>query len=72
MNHDRENSALDRRGLAKGRLDALASMTTSLPSPRTGMYHYLLLPIPAFSPSRLDRLLHPGAATRADSIREDS
>jgi uncharacterized membrane protein len=50
----------------------LASMAVSLVSPRTGMYLYLLLAIPTFAPSRLDRLLHSGAATRADSIREDS
>ena len=50
----------------------LASMAVSLVSPRTGMYLYLLLAIPTFAPSRLDRLLHPGAAARADSIREDS
>ncbi len=49
----------------------LASMAVSLVSPRTGMYLYLLLAIPTFAPSRLDRLLHSGAATRADSIRED-
>jgi hypothetical protein len=36
------------------------------------MYLYLLLAIPAFTPSRLDRLLYPDATTRADSIREDS
>ena len=50
----------------------LASMTVSLVSPRTGMYMYLLLAIPTFAPSRLDRLLHPGAAACADSTREDS
>jgi uncharacterized membrane protein len=50
----------------------LASIAVSLVSPRTGMYLYLLLAIPTFAPSRLDRLLHPGAATRAESIREDS
>jgi len=72
MNRNREKPALDQRGLAKGRIDALASMTMSSPSPRPGMNRYLLLPIPAFTPSRLDRLLHPGVATRADSIREDS
>jgi uncharacterized membrane protein len=50
----------------------IASMAVSLVSPRTGMYLYLLLAIPAFTPSRLDRLLYPDATTRADSIREDS
>ena len=50
----------------------LASMAVSLVSPRVGMYMYLLLAIPTFAPSRLDRLLHPGAAARADSTREDT
>jgi uncharacterized membrane protein len=50
----------------------LASMAVSITSPRTGMYLYLLLLVPAFAPSRLDRLLHPGAAARADTTREDS
>ena len=50
----------------------LASMAVSLVSPRTGMYMYLLLAIPTFAPSRLDRLLHPGATARADSSSEDS
>lgn len=49
----------------------LASMALSLVSPRGGMYLYLLLVIPAFAPSRLDRLLHPGAAARAESSREE-
>jgi uncharacterized membrane protein len=49
----------------------LASMAVSLVSPRIGMYLYLLLAIPTFAPSRLDRLLHPGAASHADSSRED-
>jgi len=50
----------------------VASMAVSLVSPRTGMYMYLLLAIPTFAPSRLDRLLHPGATARADSSSEDS
>ena len=50
----------------------LASMAMSLVSPRTGMYMYLLLAIPTFAPSRLDRLLHPGATTRADSSSEET
>ena len=50
----------------------IASMAVSITSPRIGMYLYLLLLIPAFAPSRLDRLLHPGAAARADTTREDS
>ena len=50
----------------------IASMLVSIVSPRTGMYLYLLLAIPTFAPSRLDRHLHPGAATRVESSREDS
>jgi uncharacterized membrane protein len=50
----------------------LASMAMSLVSPRTGMYMYLLLAIPTFAPSRLDRLLHSGAAARADSSSEET
>jgi uncharacterized membrane protein len=50
----------------------LASMVVSFVAPRTGMYLYFLLAIPALAPSRLDRLLHPGAAARADTSREDS
>jgi uncharacterized membrane protein len=50
----------------------LVSMAVSLFSPRTGMYMYLLLAIPTFAPSRLDRLIHPGAGSRADSPRENS
>jgi uncharacterized membrane protein len=50
----------------------LASMAVALVSPRTGMYMYLFLAIPTFAPSRLDRLLHPGAAARADSSSEET
>ena len=60
------------RNIALLAIVPLASMTMSLVSPRTGMYLYLLLAIPTFAPSRLDRLLNPGDATRADSTREDS
>jgi len=49
----------------------LASMVVSLVSPRTGMYMYLLLVIPTFAPSRLDRLFHPGAV-RVDSSSEET
>jgi len=49
----------------------VVSMAVSLVSPRTGMYLYLLLVIPTFAPNRLDRLLHPGAAARAESSREE-
>lgn len=50
----------------------LASMAVSIISPRTGMYMYLLLAIPTFAPSRLDRLIFPGAGPRVDSSRESS
>jgi uncharacterized membrane protein len=50
----------------------LASMAVSMLSPRTGMYMYLLLAIPTFAPSRLDRLIFPGAGPRVDSSRESS
>ena len=49
----------------------LASMAVSFYSPRTGMYLYLLLLIPAFAPSRLDRLLRPGTAPRGDAYSEE-
>jgi len=47
-------------------------MAVSFVSPRTGMYLYLLLLIPALAPSRLDRHFQPGATTRADSVGEDT
>ena len=50
----------------------LASMAVSLISPRTGMYMYLLLAIPMIAPSRLDRLIFPGAGPRVGSSRENS
>lgn len=50
----------------------LVSMAVSLVSPRTGMYMYLLLVIPTFAPSRLDRQFLPGASARADSSSEES
>jgi len=50
----------------------LLSMAVSLVSPRTGMYLYLMLAIPTLAPSRLDRLLHPGATLGANHSREDS
>jgi len=50
----------------------LASMAVSMVSPRTGMYMYLLLAIPTFAPSRLDRIIFPGAGPRVDSSREGS
>ena len=49
----------------------LASMVVSLVSPRTGMYMYLLLAIPTFAPSRLDRQFRPGATARTDSPSEE-
>jgi len=48
----------------------LASMALSFYSPRVGMYLYLLLAVPTFVPSRLDRLLHPGAS-RGATFHED-
>ncbi len=50
----------------------LASMAVSVISPRTGMYMYLLLAIPTFAPSRLDRFIFPGAGPGVDSSRENS
>ena len=44
----------------------LLSMAISLYNPRIGMYSYLLLAIPTFAPSRLDRLLHP--AQRGETV----
>ena len=49
----------------------LVSMAVSLVSPRTGMYMYLLLVIPTFAPSRLDRQFLPGASARSDSPSEE-
>lgn len=49
----------------------LASMALSFYSPRAGMYLYLLLAVPTFVPSRLDRLLHPAAGRGAANSRED-
>ncbi len=49
----------------------LASMAMSFYSPRVGMYLYLLLAIPTFAPSRLDRLLHtPAPGTRGTSSED--
>jgi len=50
----------------------LASMAVSLVSPRTGMYLYLLLAIPTFTPSRLDRHFLSGTAAHSDSSSEDT
>jgi uncharacterized membrane protein len=44
----------------------LTSMALSFASPRAGMYAYLLLAVPAFARSRLDRLLHPGGTPPSD------
>ena len=49
----------------------LASMAISFYSPRVGMYLYLLLAIPTFAPSRLDRLLHPAARSGTGAPSED-
>jgi uncharacterized membrane protein len=61
-----------RRALRLYGVVPLVSMAVSFVAPRTGMYLYFLLAIPALAPSRLDRLLHPGAAARADTSGEDS
>jgi uncharacterized membrane protein len=61
-----------RRNIALYGAVPLVSMAVSLASPRTGMYMYLLLAIPTFAPSRLDRLFHPGAAARAASSSEET
>jgi uncharacterized membrane protein len=49
----------------------LASMAMSFYSPRVGMYLYLLIAIPTFAPSRLDRLLHPPEHGGAPHSPED-
>ena len=49
----------------------LASMAMSFYSPRVGMYLYLLLVIPTFAPSRLDRLLHTPRSGTRDTSSED-
>ncbi len=49
----------------------LASMAISFYSPRVGMYLYLLLAIPTFTPSRLDRLFHPEPDTDAGATSEE-
>ncbi len=50
----------------------LISMAASFYSPRVGMYLYLLLAIPAFGPSRIDRLTEAAAVRRPDPPAEDS
>jgi len=50
----------------------LASMAMSFYSPRVGMYLYLLLAIPTFVPSRLDRLLHTPKQGTRDTSSEDT
>jgi uncharacterized membrane protein len=49
----------------------VASMAMSFYSPRVGMYLYLLLAVPTFVPSRLDRLLRPRARRGSANSRED-
>ncbi len=49
----------------------LLSMAVSFYSPRVGMYLYLLLAIPVFGPSRIDRLSEPPATPRHDPSSED-
>lgn len=48
------------------------SIATSFYSPRLGMYLYLLLVIPTFGPSRLDRLGQALGHSHADTRSEDS
>jgi uncharacterized membrane protein len=60
-----------RRDVLVYALIPVASMAVSIVSPRTAMYMYLLLAIPTLAPSRLDRLLYPGAAARAESSSEE-
>ena len=48
----------------------LASMAVSLFYPRLGMYCYLLLAIPTFAPSRLDRQFHPAGGAAGDTHDE--
>ena len=50
----------------------LASMAMSFYSPRVGMYLYLLLAIPTFAPSRLDRLLHTPRPSPGGRSSEDT
>ncbi len=50
----------------------LASIAVSFYSPRLGMYLYLLLAVPTFSPSRLDRLTRPATADRPDPTTDES
>jgi TMEM175 potassium channel family protein len=61
-----------RREIRLYALIPLASITVSFYSPRLGMYLYLLLAIPAFSPSRLDRLTRPAATVRPGQSSDDS
>ena len=49
----------------------LASMAVSFYSPRVGMYLYLLLAIPTFTSSRLDRLFYPEPETDAGATSEE-
>lgn len=49
----------------------LVSMGISFYSPRLGMYLYLLLAVPTFVRSRVDRLLHRRAGGGTEDSRED-
>jgi uncharacterized membrane protein len=66
-----EAAAHMRREVRLYALLPLASIAVSFYSPRLGMYLYLLLAIPTFSPSRLDRLTRPAAASRPDPPVDD-
>ena len=60
-----------RREIGIYALIPLASMAVSLFYPRVGMYCYLLLAIPAFVSSRIDRHFHPAARGAAGAHPED-
>jgi hypothetical protein len=67
-----EAAAHMRRDVRLYALVPLVSMAASFYSPRFGMYLYLLLAIPAFGTSRIDRLTEAPAARRTDPPVEDS
>jgi uncharacterized membrane protein len=66
-----ETIAHMRREVALYALIPVASIAVSLFNPRLGMYTYLLLAIPTFSPSRLDRVIRPATIARPGQSSED-
>jgi hypothetical protein len=86
MSRDAQHPALDRRGLAKGRIKVLSdgifavAMSLLVLDIKSPVNQYFAtadglaghLAIPTFAPSRLDRLFHSGAATRTDHFSEES